>query len=471
MSIPISDLQQLAPSAVIELFELQLNTAQHGSTATYRFHAGSNLNNNGALIWNAQTYMRMPIEADGFEYSGNGQLPRPKVRISNIQGYVTALLLSLPNGLEGAKFTRIRTLARFLDAGNFPGGVSPYSPDPTSEMPREVYFVDRKVSETRDVIEYELCAAFDLQGITAPKRQTIQNVCQWRYRTYNAATSSFDYTHVDCPYTGTAYFRADDSSTNNPAEDLCSKRLSSCELRFGAVTVTGQVYAGNDTLFNLTTSELSRIDIGDVIGGFGVPTGTTVTAKAAMSLTLSANATASSVVTGTGTIANDGLTITMASVAGISPGMAVTGPYVPTGTYVSSVNTSTKVVILSITDNPLVLTAVTTKTGTYDATNNRINLGNTSQVNVGNNIYAYAMGPRGLYNTYQKTAVGQINPNAWIQLNKPQAIPDGSTVTATVSTTATIAPGSYAYVANSTYVVRPREGIPFGSFPGVGSYR
>ena len=472
MSIPISDLQQIAPSAVIELFELQLNAAQHGTVATYRFHAGTNLNNNGAVVWAAQTYMRMPIEADGFEYSGNGQLPRPRVRVSNIQGYITALLLTLPNGLEGAKFTRIRTLARYLDDSNWPGG-NPYLPggDSTAEMPREIYYVDRKVTETRDLIEFELCAAFDLQGVSAPKRQTIQNICQWRYRSYNAATSSFDYTYVDCPYTGTSYFKADDSSTNNAAEDVCSKRLSSCELRFGVVSVTGTVTAGSNTLSNLNTNELSRIGIGDTITGFGVPAGATVTAKSSASLTLSANATATSVVSGTGTIANDGLTITMTSVAGIASGMVVTGSYVPAGTYVSTVNSSTKVVTLNITDNPLVLTAVTTKTGTYDATNNRINLASTSQVNVGNNIYAYAVGAHGLYNTYKKTTVGGLNLNQWIQLNKPQAIPNGSSVTATVSTTATIAPATYTFTADATYVVRPAKGIPFGSFPGVGGFR
>jgi phage-related protein len=36
-----------------------------------------------------------------------------------------ALILSLPNGIEGAKVTRIRTLARYIDGVNFPGGTNP----------------------------------------------------------------------------------------------------------------------------------------------------------------------------------------------------------------------------------------------------------------------------------------------------------------------------------------------------------
>lgn len=177
-----SELQAAAPSSIIELFELQLNTLQHGVADVYRFHAGTNLNSNGNIVWAGNTYQRFPIEADGFEYSGNGQLPRPKIRCSNILGTITALLLTLPNGLEGAKVTRIRTLARYLDAVNFFGGINFYgTPDPSAEFPREIYYIDRKTAENRDVVEFELAAAFDLAGVRAPKRQCISNICQWTY--------------------------------------------------------------------------------------------------------------------------------------------------------------------------------------------------------------------------------------------------------------------------------------------------
>ena len=209
MTVPVSDLQAIAPSAIIELFELELNTTQHGVAQTYRFHAGSSLNANGEVIWNGNSYMRFPIEATGFEYSGNGQLPRPKVQVSNIMGTITALLLSLPSGLEGAKFTRVRTLARYIDGANFPGNTNPYgAPDPTAELPREIYYVDRKVVETRDVIEFELAAAFDLAGIRAPKRQCIANVCQWVYKS------------TECSYTG--------------GLPTCNKTLAACKEHFGA---------------------------------------------------------------------------------------------------------------------------------------------------------------------------------------------------------------------------------------------
>lgn len=230
MPVPTSELQSISPSAIVELFELQLVQSLHGSTDVYRFHAGTSLSNNGTnpIIWNGNTYTRMPIEAEGFEYSGNGQLPQPKLRVSNINGTITALLLivnaiTTGNDLIGAKLTRIRTLARYIDATNFPGNVNPLgTPDPTVEFPREVYYIAQKSVENRDVVEFTLAAAFDLQGVRAPKRQCISNICQWVYRS------------AECGYTGTSYFNENDQAVGSSTLDVCGKRLSSCQARFGA---------------------------------------------------------------------------------------------------------------------------------------------------------------------------------------------------------------------------------------------
>ena len=196
MAIPVSELQKINPSSIIELFELELSTALHGVNTVYRFHAGSNMDANGELVWKGNTYQRYPVEADGFEYTGNGQLPRPKIRVSNLLGTITGILLTVNattagNDLNGAKLTRIRTLARYIDDANFDGGSNPYgTPDTTAEFPQEIYYLDRKVTENRDVVEWELAAAFDLAGVRAPKRQCINNRCQWVYR------------GTECGYTG-----------------------------------------------------------------------------------------------------------------------------------------------------------------------------------------------------------------------------------------------------------------------------
>ena len=172
----ITDLQKINPSAVIELFELTTDATLHGSTQTYRFHNGTSLNANGDIIWAGNQYLKMPIQAEGFAFT-NGQLPRPTLTISNALGTITAILLNVNqvttgNDLTGATVTRIRTLARYLDAVNFSGGTNPLgTPDPTAEFPQEIYKIDRKSAENRDVVQFELAAVFDLAGIRAPKRQ------------------------------------------------------------------------------------------------------------------------------------------------------------------------------------------------------------------------------------------------------------------------------------------------------------
>jgi lambda family phage minor tail protein L len=172
----VSNLQNTNPSAIIELFTLQLDNSLHGATTIYRFHAGSSLKDNGEIVWSGNTYQRFPIKAEGFAFQ-KGQLPRPTLTISNALGTITAILLSVNetttgNDLTGATVTRIRTLAKFLDAVNFPSDVNPYgTPDPTAEFPQEIYSIDRKANENREVVVFELASVLDLAGIRVPKRQ------------------------------------------------------------------------------------------------------------------------------------------------------------------------------------------------------------------------------------------------------------------------------------------------------------
>jgi lambda family phage minor tail protein L len=174
-----SNLQSINPSAIIELFTLQLSTALHGANTIYRFHAGSNLNANGQIVWDGNSYLRFPIQASGFAFQ-KGQLPRPKISISNVTGLVSAILLNVNetttgNDLTGATVTRIRTLAKFIDAVNFANGQNATA-DPNAEFPQEIYSIDRKSAETREVVEFELAAPTDLAGVRIPKRQCTRSI-------------------------------------------------------------------------------------------------------------------------------------------------------------------------------------------------------------------------------------------------------------------------------------------------------
>ncbi len=174
-----SSLQDINPSAIIELFTLQLSTALHGANTIYRFHAGSSLNANGQIVWDGNAYLRFPIEATGFAFQ-KGQLPRPKITISNATGLISAILLSVNetttgNDLTGATVTRIRTLAKFIDAVNFADETNATA-DPNAEFPQEIYVVDRKSTETREVVEFELAAPTDLAGVRIPGRQATRSI-------------------------------------------------------------------------------------------------------------------------------------------------------------------------------------------------------------------------------------------------------------------------------------------------------
>ena len=196
MTTPVSELQKINPSSIVELFQLELITAIHGSNTKYYFHNGTNTNGNTNLIFNNIEYTKMPIEAEGFEFNGK-QTPRPRLRISNILGTFTTILLTLPQGLEGAKVTRVRTLARYVDNSNFSGGeillengsnllledgfaidmdqgINPFgTPDPTATFDEQIFIIDRKTTENREIIEFELAATYDIHGVRLPKRQVL----------------------------------------------------------------------------------------------------------------------------------------------------------------------------------------------------------------------------------------------------------------------------------------------------------
>ena len=402
------DIQSLAPGSLIELFELDATAL--GGTIT-RFHAGTN-GLLSSVVWQGNTYQPFPIEASGFEFNGQGQMPRPTLRIANVTGLLGAMVREYSD-LLGAKVTRKRTLAKYLDAANFParrnlyaqtnsisqsgwtkinattgaalslshtgeaaeavidttatagpyfarsvtvtagqvytvsgyfksrgaspkryaslwlpnttvwvgqrnaifdldagsitfttanctaaispagngwfrcsmtatpdvsgstfpqhrltnsatsgaanytgtgaagydvfglqfeaGALTDYQPitgsswsqnptaDPNEHLADDIYYIDRKATENRLLIEFELAASFDVAGVKIPRRIVTQNACPWRYRVMSDASA--------CSYTGTAYFDANDQPVATSDLDVCGKRLTSCEARFGATAL------------------------------------------------------------------------------------------------------------------------------------------------------------------------------------------------------------------------------------------
>ena len=228
----LKDIQSLEQSAILELFELDITgilgydgkeipAPTEGLDKILRFHAGTNeLRQN--VVWKGKEYAALPVESEGFDVSVNGTLPRPKIRVANSIGDIGGLFGSSVmklNDLIGAKLTRKRTYVKYLDSVNFVDG-NPHA-DPYKEFPDDVFFVEQKLSENRQVIEWELVSSFDLSGVLLPRRQVVQNSCTWRYR------------HAECNYTPGLMFTEKDEPTSDSDLDVCSKTLQACRKRFG----------------------------------------------------------------------------------------------------------------------------------------------------------------------------------------------------------------------------------------------
>jgi len=210
-----SDCSQLGPLTIIELFELDATSV--GGTGILRWHCGDKVDGT-SIVWQGQTYAPYPVEATGFEITSSGKLPRPTLKAANIGGVLGTYVRTIKDGL-GAKVTRKRTLAKYLDAVNFPGG-NPNA-DPAAAFPDEVYYVARKASENPVFLEMELAVAFDVAGIRLPRRQVIATICPWKYR------------GAECGYTGGPVMDINGSPTTDATKDQCAKTIHACKARFG----------------------------------------------------------------------------------------------------------------------------------------------------------------------------------------------------------------------------------------------
>ena len=195
MAIPHSELQSLNPSAILELFVLELVEGLHYATGnpdsvptTFRFHSGSNMNSRAELVWQGNSYQRLPIEASGFDYTGKVQTPRTQLTISNFGGItrsgsvidVSGFLVivnqtTAHNDLLNAKLTRLQVLASSLDNANFSSGSNPFGTPNSDELPQEIYFIDRKTTENRQVVQFELVGQLDVENKRLPARQITRN--------------------------------------------------------------------------------------------------------------------------------------------------------------------------------------------------------------------------------------------------------------------------------------------------------
>lgn len=212
-----ADIQTLEPGSMVTLYELDATPI---GGELYRFHADTL---SAPIWWQGNEYSPWPIEADGFEMTGQGQQPSPTLSVGNVDGFITALVIYFDD-LVGAKLTRHRTLTRYLDAVNFPDG-NPEA-DSDEEFPPDIWYVERKVSEDNVSVQFEMASALDFNNVQLPRGQIVANVCRW--------LSIGGYRGPYCGYNGPPVANEFDVITSDAARDKCGGRLTSCKLRFGA---------------------------------------------------------------------------------------------------------------------------------------------------------------------------------------------------------------------------------------------
>lgn len=185
----------------VELFILD-PTAIDSSLSVMYFC--SSVKYNSAVKWKNAAgdgwvdYSPIPIEAEGFESTGQGTLPRPKIRINNVgalgalQGPLFTTMRDY-NDLLGAKITRYKTLGKYL-YGNT-------TQDYDAHFPPDVYLINQKTAQNPIYVEWELAPYFDCQGIKLPRRLILKDICQLRYRVWDAANAQwiYDDTENACP--------------------------------------------------------------------------------------------------------------------------------------------------------------------------------------------------------------------------------------------------------------------------------
>ncbi len=206
------ELHSLESSSIVSLYEiyigdikknLHLGSSLLGIEDYLRFH-NYNVFGSNSISFKGEVYHAMPIITDGFELDSGGSVPRPTISFLSLRGIsenikegkenfrtLKRVILELDN-LIGARVTRVRTFLKYLDSSNNINGAGQFT-GINPEFPREIYYVERKSQENKELISLELSSVLDLENFKLPGRLCLANRCPFIYRgegcsyEYNAA--------------------------------------------------------------------------------------------------------------------------------------------------------------------------------------------------------------------------------------------------------------------------------------------
>ena len=237
---PYLGLGDIDDSGIVRLHNLNINLELTSTSL-----ANGKLFNQ--IIWKGKRYLPFPIKTEGYEVSTRGTLPKPKITFSNqnqIPDYDTFFRI-IKNSIKsigdiiGLQVTRRRTFLKYLDAINFKsnGGIInddlfQIDSDPLAELPPDVFFIERKLRESKNILEYEMSSILDLENIKLP------------FRTMYSQSCSFEYRGEGCNYGGTSPY-ASQLNGGNPIATDKDERITS--LLGGTAIVNRGAWPGTGT--------------------------------------------------------------------------------------------------------------------------------------------------------------------------------------------------------------------------------
>jgi lambda family phage minor tail protein L len=216
MSQMAAQQQQLAPGARVELFMLDLTPL--GYAVQYFFTS------NEGVSFGGNVYTHVPVEMTDLERNASGERVSPKLSLQNTSKFASSLINQYDD-LVGAEITRMVTYDKFLDGR--PGA------DSTAIRELDIFVVEQKLSLNKVFAQWELRVLADTGDRVLPGRVVMKEICPFIYRRWNAALGAFVNSKVrPCPYaSATVFAKVDNSTTTNPALDVCSNTIPGCKAR------------------------------------------------------------------------------------------------------------------------------------------------------------------------------------------------------------------------------------------------
>ena len=150
-----TDIQKGWHDAIVEMYDVDLSPIT-GDAGDVFYFTNQLKEDDSRIQWKGNFYDALPIISAGYERNTTGQIAQPTLTVANIFGTFTEIIDSYDD-LVGAKITRRRTFAKYLDG-------EPLA-DTLQEFPVDIFYIERKTQETALTITWQLGSVMDLEGL------------------------------------------------------------------------------------------------------------------------------------------------------------------------------------------------------------------------------------------------------------------------------------------------------------------